>query len=325
MAIVISGNGIDMGNNPVSNASQIDGVVINENNENNENVATTSNLVGFKNYIINGGFDIWQRDTSFSGSSEYTADRWKAQINGDVGTKNRSTNVPNGYKYSLNLSMTGSASFTQIGQHIEFVNFKGLRGKTATLSFWVKANNTNISAATYRIRYSTNIEDETILFSGSTLVSGSKTVSTTWQQHTASFVVPTGTTSMTVEFSTGAVSNGDIFYITGVQLEEGSVATPFEQRPIGLELSLCHRYYRPGIELTYIGNTTVGWQYGTTINLPTPMRTTPTATFMTNRDLTAFQQPTVVLLDASRIGISGVATTTGGGSYASLYSVSAEL
>lgn len=198
---------------------------------------------GFKNYIINGGFDVWQRGTSFSGSSEYTADRWKAQIAGDVGTKNKSTNVPTGYKYALNLAITGSASFTQIGQHIEFVNFKGLCGKTATLSFWVKANNTNISAMTYRIRYSTNLEDETILFTGSTLVSGSKTVSTNWQQHTTSFVVPTGTTSMTIEFSTGAVSNGDIFYITGVQLEEGSVATPFEQRPYGLELLMCKRYY----------------------------------------------------------------------------------
>ena len=196
---------------------------------------------GFKNYIINGGFDVWQRGTSFSGSSEYTADRWKAQIDGNVGTKNRSTNVPTGYKYSLNIAVTGSASFTQIGQHIEFVNFKGLRGKTATLSFWVKANNTNISSITYRIRYSTNLEDETILFSGSTLVSGSKTVSTTWQQHTASFVVPIETTSMSIEFITGAVSNGDIFYITGVQLEEGSVATPFENRPYGLELSLCER------------------------------------------------------------------------------------
>ena len=41
-----------------------------------------------------------------------------------------------------------------------------------------------------------------------------------------------------------SVSSGDEFTIRDVQLEEGSVATPFEQRPYGLELSLCQRYYQ---------------------------------------------------------------------------------
>ena len=58
MAIVIDSNGINMGGNPISNASQVDSTVI---NENGDNIATTSNLVGLKNYIINGNFDIWQR------------------------------------------------------------------------------------------------------------------------------------------------------------------------------------------------------------------------------------------------------------------------
>ena len=53
MAVVISGNGIDMGNNPVSNASQIDGVVI---NENGDNVAT---LVEANSYDIGVG-QTWQ-------------------------------------------------------------------------------------------------------------------------------------------------------------------------------------------------------------------------------------------------------------------------
>lgn len=263
---------------------------------------------GSKNYIINGNFDVWQRGTSFNGSSEYTADRWKAQISGDVGTKNRSTNVPTGYKYALNLSITGSSPFAQIGQHIEFVNFKGLRGKTATLSFWVKANNTNISSMTYRIRYSTNLEDETILFTGSTLVSGSKTVSTTWQQHTTSFDVPTGITSMSIEFSTGAVSNGDIFYITGVQLEEGSVATPFENRQYGLELSLCQRYYEVGRCIQQLGiGTTIGVVLTGQVFFKTSKRIVPTVTYLDQSGA----QNKVTLLNNSGAETNGVSVIAG--------------
>jgi hypothetical protein len=63
-------------------------------------------------------------------------------------------------------------------------------------------------------------------------------------------------------------------YIEKVQLEEGSVATPFEQRPIGLELSLCERYFKSSREYigsgTYNGFVTVSSIFGTS------MRVTPT-------------------------------------------------
>ena len=54
--------------------------------------------------------------------------------------------------------------------------------------------------------------------------------------------------------ATGAVSvvgtSGATFYITGVQLETGSVATPFERRPYGTELMLCQRYYEKSYGLS---------------------------------------------------------------------------
>jgi hypothetical protein len=80
---------------------------------------------------------------------------------------------------------------------------------------------------------------------------------------------------------TGAVSvvgtNGATFYITGVQLEAGSVATPFERRPYGTELALCQRYYQMlgGLITDYgiAGRTSAAiWQF------PVQMRTVPTAT-----------------------------------------------
>lgn len=68
------------------------------------------------------------------------------------------------------------------------------------------------------------------------------------------------------------------FFLTGVQLEEGTVATPFEYRPASLELSLCQRYYEvnsgPPIQGPGIGGATTAanWQFKVT------KRATPTCT-----------------------------------------------
>jgi hypothetical protein len=73
---------------------------------------------------------------------------------------------------------------------------------------------------------------------------------------------------------------GATWQIAGVQLEEGSYATPFEQRPIGTELALCQRYfqYYPG-NWTNAGYTTSGTAQVITTPLPVPMRTSPVINF----------------------------------------------
>ena len=71
---------------------------------------------------------------------------------------------------------------------------------------------------------------------------------------TGNYVQPTGSVSV-------VGTSGATFYITGVQLEEGSVATPFEHRMYGQELALCQRYY----EVLYNDSGTTGifvLQYG---------------------------------------------------------------
>jgi hypothetical protein len=92
-----------------------------------------------------------------------------------------------------------------------------------------------------------------------------------WRRYTYTFVVSTAgrsnaDISFNVRFRTSGVSTWDI---TGIQLEPGPVATPFEHHPIGTELDLCQRYY------TRITARRVG--ANTYYQLPTTMRATPTA------------------------------------------------
>jgi hypothetical protein len=78
---------------------------------------------------------------------------------------------------------------------------------------------------------------------------------------------------------TGSVSvvgtNGATFYITGVQLEAGTVATPFERRQ---ELSLCQRYYISTSANTFIFPVNNQYQ---SVQFPVQMRSVPTVTVTT--------------------------------------------
>jgi len=76
-----------------------------------------------------------------------------------------------------------------------------------------------------------------------------------------------------------SATNGATFYITGVQLEAGTVATPFERRQFGAELALCQRYfYRQQAAYRDWGSTTLGNYITTEWVLPTTMRAAGTVT-----------------------------------------------
>jgi len=72
------------------------------------------------------------------------------------------------------------------------------------------------------------------------------------------------------------------FYTTGWQLEEGSVATPFEHRPYGLELSLCQRYYQRVVSSVRSYAPAGSELFNSSTTYMTEMRNTPTVTNLTN-------------------------------------------
>jgi hypothetical protein len=241
---------------------------------------------GMRNRIINGAMVISQRygtsaiaDGSAAG---YTLDRWTSitSLNGKFSIQqDSSANTAAGFTSSLKVISSSAYSVSTgqafvLQQAIEGYNVADLRWGTAnarnvTLSFWVRSSLTGTFGGvitnsaqnrtypfTYTISTADTWEYKTITIPGDQ--------SGTWLKDngigmSVFFNLGTGATlsgtagawaGATYYSATGATSvvgtNAATFYVTGVQLEEGSTPTSFEYRQYGTELALCQRYYEAG-------------------------------------------------------------------------------
>ena len=278
------------------------------------NVASinTGPLAGFRNAIINGNFDIWQRGTSFTGL-EYGADRWVNNVTGSACTMSRQaftlgqTDVPGEPTYFCRMAVTsvaGANHFSTLQHRIEDV--RTFAGQQVTISFWAKAD----TSRTIAVEHVQNFGDGGSP-SVTTIGTVKKTLTTSWQKITNTFTVPSisgktiGTTSflsLNIWFDAGSNFNSrtdtlgqqsGTFDIAQVQVEAGPVATPFERRPIGTELALCQRYYETsGTSLfsqasLFRGYVVSGAVYSVRTNFKVDKRAAPTVT-ITNEFATAF-------------------------------------
>ena len=235
--------------------------------------------LGFRNVLINGGFDVWQRGTSgFTiTSSVYTSDRWKCQIPTSGSVTQETSDIPIGFRYAWKYASTGSNSFMQAGQQIEFSNCYQTQNKQIIISFYGKALNTNSgsTALTVRTRTIAGV-DGTCIFSG-TNSDSSITLTTSWVRYQVTRTLPLSFGSLSLEFALGSHVSGDGILITGVQLEQNLQPTPFEQRPIGIELALCQRYFFKFVSagISYLSFQYAGTQYRLTLPHPVQMRVAP--------------------------------------------------
>ena len=214
--------------------------------------------LGFRNVLINGGFDVWQRGTSIAGvnnATSYAADRWSIFRSLAANyTLSRQAMVPSelsGFNYCARFQRTAgdtSVANLYLGRTFESITVTPLAGKTVTLSFYARKG----------ANFSGSILDTQIEFGGGTdlpflsqptspsVTNISTTLTTSWQYVTRTVIVPTTATAARILFNyvpSGTAGAADYFEITGVQLEQNLQPTPFEQRPIGVELALCQRYY----------------------------------------------------------------------------------
>lgn len=236
-----------------------------------------------QNYIINGGFDVWQRGTSAATGLVYGADRWIG-----FGTSPNSlinTNTPSSV-FAFSNNVYGSTN-TGIQQRIESSNARLLVGQVVTVSFWARNYS---SSGQFRVSLDhantvdnfsaiTNIETrstDTIAPSGSV-----------WGRYSFTFnLLPNQVSNglaVTINL-TGTSSVG--FLITGVQLEVGPVVTPFRRHApnIQSEIAACQRYF----ERIDISNSFAGLAIGmgagpnlinkAIVSMKTTKRITPTVT-----------------------------------------------
>jgi len=275
------------------------------------------------NYIINGGFDIWQRGTSFSAAG-YTADRWNVvAASGQTVAVSQQTFTPGaapvvGYEgtYYSRIVWSGTPSgYFWYNQKVEDV--RTLSGQTVTLSFWAKA-----STATSALNSTIEFNMGTGGSGGVTLNGSALSITTSWARYSTTFTLPSmsgktiGTNSyLDVRLLQGNSSVAGInIDIWGAQLESGAVATPFRRNANSLqgELAACQRYYQvistSPADVNIMGVRESATQFTATFWLPVTLRSIPTLTKSTTnygrivgRD-TSFNTTTVTV---SAIALSG--------------------
>ena len=202
-----------------------------------------------KNVIINGGMDIWQRGTTSTANTTYTtADRWYCYSNATTFTWSQNSTAPTGLRYSLSGTVNSGSGTCQFQHPVETANTIPLAGQTATLSFYAATTGPTGQAPSLQFSYSTAVDAG---MGGSyTAISGTTNyfpaISGSFQRYSVTYTIPS--TAKSLQFlinSNSTMTTGQSFSLAGVQLELGSVATPFSRAggSIGGELALCRRYY----------------------------------------------------------------------------------
>lgn len=260
------------------------------------------NIGTAQNAVMNGAMAIWQRGITFAAAAHnaVTADRWRYQklVTGAVHTISRSSTVPDytnsvGFPYSLLLTCTtadaslGASDYVSIMERIEGLDWSQFHGQACTMSFWVRAS----KVGTYCVALTNQAQNRCLILPYSI------NTANTWEFKTLSipayssgtgwslpsdycavhFVLMCGSGYQNATagewltggpyYATSAQVNlcdtvSATLYITGVQIQRGTIATAFDFLPVGEELLRCQRYYEKSFPLA----TTPGYGGGLNVS-----------------------------------------------------------
>jgi hypothetical protein len=267
--------------------------------------ASAGNTLNFKNRLINGDFEIWQRGTgpTYLTSGLYQADRWTCMGFQAARHQRVSVTSPVAGMTARFANRVGSSTVAENGggtrmtcdQKIESINCYDLAGRTVTYSFWIRfssataasvANSVNSAFGnfnSYIAGSTTNTDSATSPDSIGTVVGvnviTNGSLPTTWTKITGTTTVPVGSNNVALRLGFGALGSttnpGDVWYeVTECQVELGSIATAFDRRPYSLEEMLCQRYFQWNARQNLFGRDSGSVVFNHVC--PVPMRATPT-------------------------------------------------
>jgi hypothetical protein len=300
-----------------------------------------SNNTTMRNRIINGAMVFDQRNSGAAvtpATNTYLVDRWQA-VPSDASklTYQQVADAPAGFKFSLKVTVASSAtptSYNILWQPIEGFNiidlsFGAAGAQTITVSFWIKGSVAgnysaflgNNAGRSYLVSVpvTTSWAYQTVSITGDTsgtwpttnaagMYLGFDMGSDASRYSTAGSWLASNVYGVTGNLKFISQVNGSTLNITGVQLEAGSTASPFENRLYGTELALCQRYcYVPSA--VYQAATASGLQYNASagffsLQFPVFMRTAATLNSITASNWAVLYQgsaaiPTAITLNAS--------------------------
>lgn len=262
--------------------------------------------ISYPNLVINGDFQVWQRGTSITstgGSPDYTADRWA--MTRAVGTQIVSRQLAGltGFQYCMRVARSAADALTNTlytVQSCETINSIPFAGQLVTISLWARTSATFPGTLSVNVQYGSGVDEGPLAaytapqatFIGFTV----PVPNTTWAFFQGSALCPAGATEIKVYFSwapPAAAAAGTYYELTGIQVEVGSVASPFQLVPFADSLRTCQRYYQKSLPYgtvpaagaggaggaQYIVNR-AGVQFDESqVCLPVVMRITPAVTF----------------------------------------------
>ena len=254
----LTGVGASFGNSSVNTSGIITATAF---------VPTSQTALTHRNRIINGAMQIWQRGTTINsqgnGQNDYTADRWAiGHNNSHMAAVSQSNGTDAGFEYCARVQRdSGNSQTDQMRFHtaLEAKDVIPLRGHFLTLSYYARKgadySEANSKITGVRIASGENNDGDPNAYSGghwtnaTTLLTGTPTLTTSWQRFTHLTINPVSSAarSMIIEFRhtpVGTAGSNDWYEVTGIQLEIGPVATPFEHLTYSDEVQRCKRYFQ---------------------------------------------------------------------------------